>query len=179
MPKKEDEETQIQSQGAIIKVYPDHAERNLFNKISIQANIDVKELEQLLQEMGIEEIKELPSKEAVMLHFQLRNVIGTTLGQIIDPVNGKGIVVDRIIQAYERVSAIVEKKIEKLIKGMEYSKLNRIDVIKEVEDIVQIYNISMRVLRETMNRLITLVSVNAPATLRPPLANVKLGYDLA
>lgn len=182
MPKKNDQpetQEQVQPQGAIIKVYPEHAERNLFRMLGIQINADVKELEQLLHEMGIEEIKDLPSKEAVMLHFQLRHTTGTTLGQIIDPVNGKGIIVDRIIQTYERVSTIMEKKIEKLLKNMEYSKLNKIDVVKEVDEIITLYDIAMRCVRETMNKLTTLVSINAPATLRPPLANVKLGYDLA
>jgi len=34
-----------------------------------------------------------------------------------------------------------------------------------------------KTVRELINRLLTTVHINAPATIRPPLANIKIGYD--
>jgi len=37
--------------------------------------------------------------------------------------------------------------------------------------------LSFLTIRELLNRLLTSVHINAPPPVRPPLVNVKLGYD--
>ena len=164
--------------GALIKIMPSLADQNLFRKLSVQIQEDYKVVEQLLEALG-SEIKHQPAEVSTLVHSLLRNYTGTALGYIIDPLHSKSIIVDRITQICEIIMLITERRIMRLLDKVRKGQLApNDDISREINNIIRLHEISMIAIREVTNRLITLARINAPAPYRPPLANVKMGFDL-
>jgi len=175
-----EEAKEYEARGAIIKIMSQTADQHLFRKLSLQVDEDYKVIEEILRELGAEdEIRKQPLEISTLVHYLLKNYMGTALGQIIHPLHGKQIIVDRLIQITELLAIITERRISNMLERIRKGQIPPTeDVSKEIKTIIRMHQISMIAIREALNRFITLLHINAPAPLRPPLANVKMGYDL-
>jgi len=159
--------------GYIIKVDSRAAEENLFRLLAYQADSKYA-----IKTPEVEEIKRVPSKVSAYIHELTRHYFNTILGgQIISPYMGRDIVLDRAIPFTEVLLSMLHERIQNLSKEIESKKLRGEDFEKEIRELLEYPEIAFITVRELLNRLLTAVHINAPPHLRPPLVNVKLGYD--
>jgi len=161
--------------GVIIKIDARAAEESLFRAMSYQISEDTT-IQEIPKE--VDEIKGLPLKASLLIHFLTKHYFGSILGgQIISPHMGKDIVLDRIIQFTEMLLSIHHNRLTSLQKKIVEKKLRGEDFESELRELLEYLDLVFIVVRELINRQLTAVHVNAPPPLRPPLVNVKLGYD--
>jgi len=161
--------------GVIIRIDSRAAEEQFFRAMSYQISEDTT-IQEIPKEA--EEIKSLPQKASLLIHFLTKHYFGSILGgQIISPHMGKDIVLDRIIQFAEMLLTIHQNRLNNLQKKILEKKLRGEDFENELRELLEYLDMSFLVVRELINRQLTAVHVNAPPPLRPPLVNVKLGYD--
>jgi len=175
----ENEEMEFQPRGSIIKVIPDIANRSLFGSLGQQVAEDITDINKILEKLGETDVKNLPLQVSILVHYLLRNYTTTPLGYIIDPVNGTSILKDRMLQILQLLESIVERKIRELQREARIRRKDPgFDIGQKIDDIINLHHIIMLASRESMNRLRNLQSINARPDKRPPLANVKIGYDI-
>jgi len=165
---------EISMKPTIIQVDPGVVENSLFRSMGYQA--DSHDSLELTKEL--EELKGIPDKVGVLLELLTRNYLRTLLGgQIISPLMGEDIVLDRVVQFTEMLMSVYIKNINKLVKNIEAKKISGEDFEIELVSLIEYMDSFFIVIREVMNRLITVMHINAPQPVRPPLVNVKIGYD--
>ncbi len=150
------------------------AEKSLFEKLSYQVSRELV--------LPKEKEKEIPamtfaSSVAMMVHSLLRHNTSTTLGHIVSPQWGRKIVVDRIIQACEILIEEYKSKVYETTSKILDKKLRGEDFEGEVRELIEYQRLTLIAMREVINRYVTLFHINMPSPLRPPLANVKIGYE--
>ena len=173
--RREAEERAQSPRGVIIKIDSRQAEETLFKQMAYQISEDTR-LSELPEE--IEKIKDIPMKISTLLHFLTKHYLSVPLGgQIISPLFGKEIVIDRIAQFSEMLLSVINNRLLELQHKIEEKKMKGEDFEEEIREILTSIDISFIVVRELINRQLTAVHINAPVNLRPPLANVKIGFE--
>lgn len=173
---KETEELTEGVKGVIIKVDPRNAEESLFKQMSYQVSEDTT-IHEFPKE--VDAIKDIPTKVSFLIHFLTKHYMGSVLGgQIISPHMGKDIYLDRSIQFAEVLVTIHNRRLSELEKKINEKKIRGEDFEYELREMLEWLELSFLTIRELLNRLLTSVHVNAPPPVRPPLVNVKLGYDM-
>jgi len=157
----------------IIRVDSSIAEDYLFKQIAMQM------LEPYAPEDFEARIEMIPKAVSKLLHVITKDYFSTPLGgQIMDPRYSKEIVVDRICQFIEILIGVQREYINGLLQRMKSSRIGGEDFEMEIKKILTNFNIIYIVARELMNRLLIVMQINLPSRMRPPLANVKLGYEI-
>ena len=162
-------------QRVIIKIDPRTVEDILFRQMAYQISEETP-----IQEIPpeVETVKELPTRAAILIHFLTKHYMSTVLGgQIISPYMGRDIALDRIIQYAEMLLSVLYNRLQELEKEIRAKKMRGEDFEKEVHLMLDNMEIILIVVREITNRILTAMHINSPPPLRPPLVNVKLGYD--
>jgi len=175
-----EEEAELEYQGALIKVDPIFAERNIFEKIAGSLDQQVlKAMDEVIENLGGRDI-EASTIAVKALSYKLKSLfIDPVLGQIIHPIHGKEILMDRIELMCDISLSVLQQRLQSLIdkiKTRQYSPDE--DIGGKLAQLLYMYEILTLALRETMNQLLTLFHINVPPTKRPPLANVKIGFDI-
>jgi len=161
--------------AVVIKVDPKIVDETLFREFQIQ--MEVEPQEQLPEEAR--EIKEIPAKVASLIQVLTKHYFASALGgKIISPHFGRDILIDRAIQFTEILFSIHRQRISTLVKKIEEKKLMGEDFEKEIRELIEYPDLAFVTVRELLNRLLTALHINLPPELRPPLVNVKLGYDV-
>ena len=161
--------------GVIIKIDPRTCEDILFRQMAYQLGEDTS-IQEIPKE--VDEIKEIPMRASMLMHFLTKNYLSTLLGgQIISPFMGKMIVLDRISQFGEILLSVCKRRISDLEKRIYEKKMRGEDFEKEIREILEDFELTFIVIRELINRLLTALHINSPPPIRPPLVNIKLGYD--
>jgi len=161
--------------GLVIKVDSRITEDTLFKEMAYQIPQQMLPSE---VSKDLADLSSVPRKVTQFVHSILQPYMSTILGgQIISPHMGKDIVIDRIIQFAEIMLVQVQSRLGALSKKIYEKKIRGEDFEAELRDIFDTIDTSFITVRELINRLLTTVHINAPATIRPPLANIKIGYD--
>ncbi len=157
----------------IIRVEAGLAEENLFKQLALQI------LEAYAPEEFETRIESMPRMVAKLVHIITKEYFSTPLGgQILDPRYSRDIVIDRVCQFMEVLLNVHRRYIEELLQNIQYKKMKGEEFRDELAKILNNFKIIYIVARELMNRLLVLSQINLPAPVRPPLANVKLGFEI-
>lgn len=159
----------------VIRIDPKAVEETLFREFHYQMEVDEKEG---LPE-DAEAIKGVPSKIAGLIQVLTRHYFSSVLGgKIISPHFGKDILIDRAIQFTEILFSIHTQRIADLVKKIEEKRIRGEDFENEIRELLQYPETAFITVRELINRLLTALHINLPPELRPPLVNLKVGYDV-
>jgi len=159
--------------GVIIRVDTESVERSLFQQIAKQL------LEPYRPEDYEQRLERIPLEVSKLVELIMKYYVSTPLGgQILDPVHSIDIIIDRIIQFVEILFTVQREYIHEIKSKIKNRTISREEVEDLVRRLLQNYKIIFITTRELMNRLYVLLQINAPAKIRPPLANVKIGYDV-
>jgi len=112
-----------------------------------------------------------------LVNETLKDMLSTFLGQIIDPRWNLPQFRDRACQIIEAMLEYYRKSVKLVIERIREKRLEGMSIERELEKLDSIETIISIASREIINRLYTLMTINAPAEARPPLANVRLGYE--
>ncbi len=180
--KGDEREDSIAETGPVtlVKINPAVAEASLFTKLSVQLSPElVQEIKQGKSELLPPEriIVKYPNQVALMIHTLMRHNTSSVLGQIIPPSMGRTIIIDRISQAATVLLDEYREHVEKVTNKILEKKLRGEDFEEEIRSLVEMQKLIMIALREITNRLAVLYAINLPVRARPPLANVKMGYE--
>lgn len=162
------------ARGVIIKVDTTSVEESLFKQIAQQI---VEYRPTKVEEEDT--IGKLAESIVRIVHIVTKNYFASPLGgQIIDPRRSKNIVVDRIIQFSEILLSVYREYVDAVERKVYEKSINPEEVEKTISDLVFKIPVIFLAIRELINRMYQLLQINAPANERPPLANIKIGYDL-
>ena len=84
----------------------------------------------------------------------------------------------RLGEDLRKVLAEVSDMQLRLVKKIEEKKLRGEDFENEIRELLQYPDTAFITVRELINRLLTALHINLPPELRPPLVNLKVGYDV-
>jgi len=170
--KRNPENFNFELSGTILKISPETVDEYILKQIALQA------LEEIPEEID-KQLEEIPRTVVKIIDTVLRPYLLSRLGgQIIDPRFGREILTDRIIQFSEIVLSVVLERLDHIYKEIENKSISHENIENEVKKIINTSKISFIVIREISNRLFTLLQINAPATVRPPLANNLEGLEI-
>ena len=160
-------------QLSIIRIDSSVAEDYLFKQIAIQL------LEPYTPEDFETRIEAIPKTVSRLVHVITKEYFSTPLGgQILDPRYSREILVDRVAQFIEILLSVQREYIRSLKERIRERRIRGEDFEYELKRILNNFDVIFIVARELMNRLNVLMQINLPGRLRPPLANVKLGYEI-
>ncbi len=161
------------AQGVIIRVDTAAAESHLFEKIAKQL------LEPYEPEDAEARLQRIPLTVAKLLDLIMKHYVSTPLGgQILHPSESSDILIDRISQFAEILFAVQREYIREIKARIRSRTITKEEIETQVRNLQQNFDIISITLRELMNRQYVLLQINAPAPLRPPLANIKMGFDI-
>jgi hypothetical protein len=174
-PPQQGEETRFVPRGAILRVDPSVAE-NLFKGITynLPSEVTLKEIEDQLRA----ELSKTPSKVAALIHFGSRVYFQTLLGGQIIPPQARQVLMDRVSQFAQILFQMELKRIRELKAKIQQKALSGEAFEQELQEIEEEIVTYFIAIREFINRMLTVLYINAPANVRPPLANVKLGFEI-
>jgi len=162
--------------GYIIKIDSARAEQILFEEMAhnYAKILKAPEIPDDIRQLG-----KPPDRVALIVHLMMMHYTGTMLGgQIISPQFGLDIFIDRVIQVAEiLLHRVGVEKLRELGRKIREKKVKGEDVIRELQEIQAWKTDVFIATREVINRFLTAMHINAPPPVRPPLVNIKLGYD--
>jgi hypothetical protein len=154
--------------GTIIKVSPDNV-NEVLKTIAVQS-IEAYEAEK--------DVSSVVTYVVSMLDTVLKPYLQSLLGQIVDPRFAREVFVDRILQFANIILSIVKERISSAFDEIISEKFDEKEVARRIRDIENLYSVAFVIVNEVANRLFTLLQINSPAIIRPPLANTLIGYDI-
>ena len=156
--------------AALIRIDPRLAMEGLFKGLYIQAADEYQVDEDLAAAQSVS-LRVHALVEALCKHY-----FGTVLGQVIHPRFGRGLVIDRIIAANEVIVGLLRRRLVDVLARIQAADAE--EAARLVETMLSDIEFTFIAMREVVNRFMTLLHLNLPASLRPPLANIRIGYDV-
>ena len=156
--------------GVIIRVEPGTAEENLFRQFAEQ-------LPPGIREERFKELEEVSREISMIIHNVMKSYLAGMLVHIVPPQSALLVALDRAGQFIEIMMLSIREKVTELVKKVE-AGIPPEDFEKEIRELARAAMVSLTASREILNRIVTLVAINLPPGVRPPLVSTKLGHEI-
>jgi len=128
-----------------------------------------------------EEVKVEPPKIVkaafALVNEMLKEQLSTFLGQILDPRWMNEQFKDKSLRIVELLLDYYRQTARRIVERIKSKQMTGLDVEEELDKLERLELTISVAAREAIDRMFALMVSNSPADFRPPLVNVKLGFE--
>ena len=138
--------------------------------------IQQREIEEAVRDQLSAELLEVSKSVERILEGLLLDVSASP-AMVVHPDFDRVSVYDRIARLFSKAGMILEKSVSSLRSVLESGTASEGEVEVGIARFLATLRVTLLALRESMARVLAVYNSNLPAELRPPIANVVLGFD--